>query len=162
MTIQMADGSTPALYPPGLLDLLVTGQIGGDYSRWAESALEHELDSPSLRILAGLGPQITWSEAEPYFRRTLAELGITLPKVDESLRRLYLREVARQISAGETSPAEGLERIHRWVVGPLGHPPDLSHWCLLWEGLDPEGYGELSEGARDAMAVAAAKAVEPP
>jgi hypothetical protein len=156
------DRVMPANYPPGLLDLLVTGQTGGDYSRWGESALEHGLDSPSLRILAGLGPQITWSEAEPYFRRTLAELGIRLPEVDESLRRLYLREVARQMSAGEISPAEGLERIHRFVLVPLGHPPDLSHWCFLWEGLDPEGYGELSEGARDAMAVAAAKAVEPP
>jgi hypothetical protein len=162
MTIQMADRSTPALYPPGLLDLLVTGQTGGDYSRWGEAALEHGLDSPALRILAGLGPQTIWSEAEPYFRRTLAELGITLPTVDESLRRLYLREVAGQIAVGEIPPAKGLERIHRWVVGPLGHPPDLSHWCYLWEGLDPEGFGELSEGARDALALAAAKAVEPP
>ena len=162
MTILMSDRSMSAIHPPGLVDLLVTGQTGGDYSRWAEDALEQGLDSPSLRILAGLGSRTTYFEAEPYFRRSMAELGIALPTVDESLRRLYLREVARQISAGEISPAEGLERIHRWVLVPLGHPPDLSHWCFLWEGLDPEWYGELSERARDAMAVAAAKAVEPP
>lgn len=92
----------------------------------------------------------------------MAELGIALPKVDESLRRLYLREVARQISAGEIAPAQGLEWIHKWVLGPLGHPSDLSHWCLLWEGLHPEDYAQLSESERDAMAVAAAKAVDPP
>lgn len=148
-------------YPSGLLGLLVAGTpTGAEYFRWGECALEHGLDSPSLRILAGLGPQTTWSEAEPYFRRAIAELGIVLPKVDERLRRLYLREVAGQMSAGEISPADGLERIHRWVLGPLGHPADLSEWCFLWEGLDPVGYAALSDSERDAQAVAAAKALD--
>ena len=150
-------------YPPGLLGLLVAGEDApsADFSCWGERALEHGYDSPSLRILAGLGPQTTWFEAQPYFRRAIDELGIVLPKVDENLRRLYLREVAGQMCSAEISPAEGLERIHRWVLGPLNHPPDLSHWCFLWEGNSPDGYGPISDSARDVLAVAYAKALDP-
>jgi hypothetical protein len=153
----------PMSYPAGLLGLLVAGAnaTGADYFRWGERALECGYDSPSLRILAGLGSETTWSEAEPYFRRAIAELGIVLPTVDERLRRLYLRDAAGQMCSREISPAEGLERIHKWVLGPLNHPPDLSHWCFLWEGLDPASYAQLSETERDALAVAAAKALAP-
>jgi len=118
-------------YPAGLLGLLVRDMTGADLSRWGERALEHGHDSPSLRILAGLGIQTTWFEADPYFRRAIAELGIALPRGEEKLRRLYLQEVGGQMCSGEISPAEGLERIHKSVVVPLSHPPDLSHWCLL-------------------------------
>jgi hypothetical protein len=43
----------------------------------------------------------------------------------------------------------------------LNHPSDLSHWCFPWEGLDPESYAQLSETERDALALAAAKALAP-
>jgi hypothetical protein len=69
--------------------------------------------------------------------------GLFLPERTE-LRRAYVGTVSRALLAGRLEAEPALERIHRSVVSPLGHPPDLSPWCYAWEGLDDGDYRTLS------------------
>lgn len=50
-----------------------------DYIEWAVERLSEEIDSPSLRILAGLNPRFERDEVEPYFLQTCKELDIQPP-----------------------------------------------------------------------------------
>src|SRR5688572_29891967 len=103
---------------------------------WATAALCAGLDSPALVILAGLPRASILSDAEPWFEKTLDQLGIKLPSADD-IRRAYVGVVSRAILAGTSETADALELIHRHVVSPLGHPSDLQPWCFVWEGLAP-------------------------
>jgi hypothetical protein len=62
-----------------------------DLIEWATEALVRGQDSPSLRLLAGLG-RVEHDEAESLFRASIAELGIEVP----DLRELHLRTMRRR------------------------------------------------------------------
>lgn len=110
--------------------------VGASLATWAEGALEEGFDTPSLRTLAALGAGARLPEALPSFRRVLRELGVKAPE-EEELRRLYLRELAGGIASGGLDPIRGLEAAHRFVIAPLGHPPDLRGWCKSWSRNHP-------------------------
>ncbi len=134
-------------YPRELIETLtrrVAGTVSADdYINWASSALEQGLDTPNLRILAGL-PSSTWrSDAEPYFDRALNELQIYVGDKEEILRE-YAKLIARKIINGELTAETGAERIEHEVLRPLGHPKDLQPWCFLSGGLDPTTFDTLT------------------
>lgn len=134
-------------YPPELLETLtrrVDGTVSGDdYINWASSALEQGLDSPNLRILAGLSSSTWRSDAEPYFDRALDELQIRVGDKGDVLRE-YAKHIAMKIINGELTAEAGAERIECEVVRPLGHPKDLQSWCYLSGGLDPDTFATLT------------------
>jgi hypothetical protein len=129
-----------------LLELLVRrldGVVpGAELVDWATSALEEGVESDSLVILAGLPRNSSMHEAVPLLDRGLDELGLQLP-AGEALRRAYVGVVSRSILDGSMPAHDALDRIHRRVVTPLGHPPDLAAWCFVWEGLHPDDYRTL-------------------
>ncbi len=84
--------------------------VTGDYVDWANQGLLCGLDTPHLRILAGLSPPYAWWEVEHYFARTLEDLGWTLPQPEE-IRQNRLREIARKIVDGVVSPVEGCREL---------------------------------------------------
>jgi hypothetical protein len=101
---------------------------------WAVEELGAGYDSPSLRILAGLLPlEADARTVVAYARRAARELGMTIPE-GEALRRAYIPAACRALLRGELDAGTMVERIHAWVVSPLGHPADLMRWCCLWEG----------------------------
>ena len=124
---------------------------------WATAALCAGLDSPALVILAGLPRASALSEAEPWFVKTLDELGIKLPTAEE-IRRAYVGVVSRAILAGTSEPGTALDLIHRHAVSPLGHPSDLNPWCFVWERLAPSDFHSLDATgvAQEARALATA------
>jgi hypothetical protein len=61
-----------------------------DLVEWAVSELVDGLDTPHLRILAGLTKPLYWSEVEEIFARALEELGLSEPSSVESLWRYAL------------------------------------------------------------------------
>jgi hypothetical protein len=125
--------------PRGTTGLLLLRDSGEPFGRravqWAVDALSDGHDVPSIRILAGLdleGSVESW-DAAPLIEAALRELD--LPQVDRnSLAREYVREVATAIVSREMAPQEGANLIHRLVITPLNHPPELQAWCYLWEG----------------------------
>ena len=105
---------------------------------WAVAALVAGHDSATLRVLAGLLPgEADGSAIAAYARRAARELEVEMPE-GEALCRAYISVACRALLHGELAPEVALDRIHRWVVSPLGHPRDLMRWCYLWEGNGPD------------------------
>jgi hypothetical protein len=131
-----------------LLDLLVRRLDGAMTAAqlvdWATQALEVGAESESLIQLAALPRDASIYDAAPLLDRCLTELDIEVPNA-ETLRRAYVGMISRAILAGTVMIGDALERIHQRAVGPLGHPPDLTRWCLLWEGLQPDDYRSLDD-----------------
>jgi len=128
-----------------LLAKKVNGSVcGQDYVDWAVQALAEGFNSPSLLILSSLDIDKNFSkwEAEKFFIKVITELSWIIPS-DEVILRTHLVTLATQIEKGDIDPEVGIERIHREVVSPLGHPEDLRAWCFLWEGNSPTGNGVI-------------------
>lgn len=118
------------------------------YVDWAVEALVDGLDTPNLRILAGLQKPLIWGEVDHYFELALSELCIPIPGDEETVRS-YLRDIAGDIVAGAIPPSEGCREVYRISVD-LDYPDDLRPWLHLDDGLDPETYDDLMGPTLDA------------
>ena len=129
-----------------LIDVLVQRLAGtvtaASIVDWATDALVAGEDTPSLVVLAGLDRHGSVFDVTPRLDTALTELGVR-PFAPADLRRAYVGMVSRAVMAGRVTSREALDRIHQHAVTPLGHPPDLSAWCFVWEGLAPTDYREL-------------------
>jgi hypothetical protein len=133
------------------LTILLARRWAGDSSReeyikWAQDVLEQNLDSQSIRILAGLNLPTDQSEVEQYFLRSLRDLAIQEPSQDE-MPIHYFHYMCRAILAEKVTPDHGIDLIHKRVVTPLGHPDKLMPWCFLWEWNHPRTLAEIKGGA---------------
>lgn len=142
--------TSPAFHK--LLELLVVRSSGRaimeDYVEWALSELESGLDTPNLRILAGLAQPLYSVDVERYFKRTLADLKIELPSDDLFLRQ-YVCQLARDIVSGAMSPTEGCRKIvGLWFH--LDHTPELRNWDVLEDDLYVYG-GKGGDGMNSAI-----------
>lgn len=117
--------------------------LTGDYVDWANKALQSRLDTPHLRILAGLSPPYAWWEVEHYFARTLEDLGRTLPQPEE-IRQNRFREIARKIVDGVVSPVEGCRELCG-VLRELDYAEVSGDWFWLEDGQDPRTGARLPQ-----------------
>ena len=76
----------------------------------AATALEKGVDSPSLRILAGLS-SATASELAPLVARVADELKLDLPSSKRDIMLLAARGIAERIISGEVPPYDGARQI---------------------------------------------------
>lgn len=120
--------------------------IGEECIKWAQDALDQNLDSQSVQILAGLSLPADQCEVEQYFQRSLRDLSIQEPTPDE-MPIHYFHYMCRAILAEKLTPDHGIDLIHKRVVTPLGHPDRLMPWCFLWEWNDPTTLAEIKGGA---------------
>ncbi|HSR42349.1 MAG TPA: hypothetical protein VLL48_09260 [Longimicrobiales bacterium] len=116
-----------------------------DAVEWAVYALEREVDAPSLRILAGLGPSADRGEIERYLDAAIREVGWEPPS-PARLVAVHAAAIAAAVLSGELEPEEGPRRIETEILAPLGHPASLREWCYLDDGFLLEPYRRL-EGA---------------
>lgn len=131
---------------------------GAQAARWAEDALTRGVDTPEIRVLAGVDPGCRQDELEFDLRRAAIETGISLTGHDVTkLRRDLLRDLLAEVVAKGAPIAAILDRIHREVMIPLDHPSDLRAWCLLWEGNHPERMTVIQDRERDELARELAK-----
>lgn len=120
-----------------------------EFTEWAVKALEYNLDSPSLRILAGLNLPADREDIPQYFEATLHELSIPQLSQDGMIMD-YFHYICKAIVNGAISPDQGIHLIHLKVIDPLSHPDGLMAWCYMWEGNSPDGsFAELNGVARD-------------
>jgi hypothetical protein len=86
-----------------------------DYLAWAVEQLGQDVDTPSLRILAGLSPRFDREEVERYFLLTAHELGLSVIEANapplEIARRIRQSHDRGAIDAGET--VEMMAEVHR-------------------------------------------------
>jgi hypothetical protein len=100
----------------------------------ATNALVAGVDSPSLRVLAGLRAS-DYADARDLFTAAVDELGLARPTPDEA-RWYFVRRWARAMVDGAISPYEASRMI--WWRGweELGHPDSLTVFVGLaseWE-----------------------------
>jgi hypothetical protein len=119
----------------------------GDYVDWALSELLAGVDTPNLRILAGLSKPPYWPEVDFYFQKTLADLGWSLPEPEAYLRE-YVLDLARAILAGEVPPAVACHEMYE-IWRARNYPASLQCWNLLGEGLDPNTLEEFDDARWD-------------
>lgn len=89
-------------------------------------ALLEGVDTPSLRLLAGLG-QREGSEAPELFVRVVEELGLApdLPSERDQALWAMARWWAELIVKGKLDPLKGADLIYWRVAVELGHPEQL-------------------------------------
>src|SRR4051794_22567420 len=88
------------------------------FVRWAAHALETGLDSDSVRMLAGFPQDENYFEVKAMFNRALGELSLSVPD-ERSVRKEYLKRVARRIVGGDLLPSNGVREIEERVLAPL-------------------------------------------
>lgn len=124
--------------------------ISRDFSDWAVSCLEQDLDTKSIRILSSMFEIDSISEIDDYFHRALNELGWNFPKREECLER-YAKLIARQILDADITPTFGCGEIQN-IYYALEYPDYLSNWnVLFW------CYEEFSEEEINSQVIQAAE-----
>jgi hypothetical protein len=119
--------------PSPLLDLLVAFFLeeGGsaELSDAAVRALEAGLDSPSLRIVAGLSGWTSPWELESLLGRVLRELELPMP-ARTALVRAAARPAARAFLQGQLAPEAFVEKLY--ALSKKDRHRDEHHpWCQL-------------------------------
>jgi hypothetical protein len=99
-----------------------------DITAWAADALAEGVDTPSLRILAGLRLLDSPFELEHYLALTLEELGIDADR--EALVRQRAADLAREIQSGHVLASEGACKIAQ-LAARFGYPDELDAWRQL-------------------------------
>lgn len=118
----------------------------------ATQALVREVDSPSLRELAGLRRNEV-REAADLFLSSLTELGLALPTRDEALWRLVRMTAARVVS-GEVPPYQGA----LWIWTRAAHEVEEEGDLRIFIGLASERQDHPDAGNEiDAQIVDAAR-----
>jgi hypothetical protein len=113
-----------------LADREMGRSAGEEVVAWAEGALAAGLDSPSLRILAGLTIPQNEFEVDRYLNAVATEVGLALPKGTDllSVRALH---IAEDILSGTVTARFGAQRLYE-IARATGSVSDLS----VWSGLD--------------------------
>jgi hypothetical protein len=111
----------------------------------AGDALNQGLDTPNLRILAGLkcNKPLFRDEVEEYLYKSIKDLGYSVPGENECLWN-YVKFICQQIINNEITPFEGLRIIYS-VSLHEGHPKYLRDWLYLSDELSLDDYRTLSE-----------------
>ncbi|WP_435233155.1 hypothetical protein [Micromonospora aurantiaca (nom. illeg.)] len=114
------------------------------------------VDSPSLRILAGVSPSADSQELIQWLEPTLDELGLTyFPEGGQEGEDAAVRVMATRLLAGALSPRE----LARWAHSVIGHDgaPLAEELVLLDDDYDTLEYGEETEADIDARVLAEAR-----
>jgi hypothetical protein len=90
--------------------------------------LEEGLDSPSLRILAGLNKNENPFQVEDYFSRALQELDIKLPDRRQAAIEIGIA-IADRVIAGKTDLIIGIEEIIAKAIRTYDFFSESSKYC---------------------------------
>ena len=94
----------------------------------ALQALEQGLDTPSLRILAGLPDNENEFVIDMYFKDTLRELSIELPDRRQAAIEVGLA-IADEIFEGKRNVFEGIKDIKEQAVDAYPFYEETKHYC---------------------------------
>ena len=127
-----------------LLDRWMGYALPEDYVAWAVELLVAGRDTPSLRVLAGLNPNLERDDIEVYFLRSCKELKLR-PLESSDSPRDAVPLVKRLYRSGTLSPEETLQLLSR-----LFELSDYSDPLLgLWFAVDDEFFPEVMESLEE-------------
>jgi hypothetical protein len=111
-----------------------------DYVSWAVDELCRDVDSASLRVLAGLSVRLDRDEIESYFRLSCRELGLT--EVDEATPPLEIASmIQRAYAQRRINSDEAVEMMAQLYESFEYQEELLEPWHSMREELaDGEGY----------------------
>ena len=130
---------------------------GGDVVSWSVDALAADLDTPSLRMLAGLSNKPNEFEVDGYLRDFGTEVARELPD-RASLLDFYPRFIAERMVQGRLPPFDGAKTLYRFYLAS-GSFAAVSTWTALDDDaeLATTGvYGTVPEVEQKILAAAAA------
>ncbi|MGK7905612.1 MAG: hypothetical protein AB4040_00070 [Synechococcus sp.] len=123
-----------------LLHRSMGSAIPQHYILWAVECLGEGLDTPSLRILAGLNVQLESTEVEPYFQKTCQELNIELqPQTAEPRDTAWL--VKKAYDLREITAEVALQMMVQLYQQSQYSDPLLAIWYDMAEELELKGSG---------------------
>ncbi|MEO6831947.1 MAG: hypothetical protein ABI378_06395 [Chitinophagaceae bacterium] len=94
----------------------------------AFQALEQGLDTPSLRILAGLSEDENEYVIRQYFNDTLKEMSIELPEIRQAAIEAAIT-IAGEIFKGNQKIFEGVQDIIRKALDAFPFREESKHFC---------------------------------
>ena len=113
-----------------LLNHLTGAARPKDYIEWAVERLSEGVDSPSLRILAGLNMRFERHEVEPYFKKTCKELKIeTPPEADDPERAAGF--VKKAYADKQISAREAINMMSRFYKNLGFYDSHFEHWYFI-------------------------------
>jgi hypothetical protein len=105
----------------------------------ALQALEEGLDTPSLRVLAGLADNENGYVIEKYFKDTLKELSFELPDKRQAAIEVGLA-IAEEIFEGKQKVFEGFQNIKWKAIDTYPFYEETKNYCYDSIGLE-KAYG---------------------
>lgn len=111
-----------------------------DCVKWAEAALCEDFDSPSLRMLAGLGEPLNFFEVKEYTEAALKELGIEIPSGAEAVSA-YAKDIALDIINHPESIRLNLKKLFELCIAH-DLQDDIYDFYLLYCAWGDCDYGE--------------------
>jgi hypothetical protein len=121
-----------------ILNRSLGAAIPEDYIDWAVNQLQSGIDTPNLRILAGLSVKFDNEEIESYFTKVCKELDIDAPlKTDNYYGTARL--IKRAYDNKEISAKDAIKRMFDLYVESEYDDPLLSIWYSIDEELSHKG-----------------------
>lgn len=99
------------------------------YVSWAITRLSEGLDSPNLRMLAGLEPLLNHFEVKHHFIKALKELRIERKSEKEEIES-YVTEVAQAVVNGRIQPKVAVATMNSICIAS-DYPSELMGWYAL-------------------------------
>ncbi|MDU8946770.1 hypothetical protein [Ovoidimarina sediminis] len=123
--------------------------MGEDYVEWAVQLLLRGEDSPSLRVLAGLNPNLERYEVEPNFLETCDELNIR-PLPPDCNPRSVVPLIRRLHRSNLMSAKEALDKMSELYEASEFSDPLLGLWFMVRDDYAPELGEEIDRWVEDA------------
>jgi hypothetical protein len=105
------------------------------------AGLEQGLDTPSLRILAGLNRYDSPFEVEHYFKLAITELNIQLPDKRQAALE-YAVAIVEDILEGKKDVIAGTREIHSYAIASYDFFSENKRYCYDSIGFE-QAYGLL-------------------
>jgi hypothetical protein len=147
----------------GARALSITAADATAIAAWGAVLLEQGLDTPALRVCAGLDDGTSPSEGDGWLVRALTELGEEMPPAPEALSA-YAEELAADLLSGRGQVRDIVLMLQRVAVA-LRFPSRLMPWVHLADaiidaeqGRAPYHHRDLTPGTLATVAVATARA----
>ena len=112
-----------------------------DYIDWAVDQLASGVDTPNIRILAGLSAKLDTEEIESYFRKVCLELGIDAPLKTAHFNGT-VRLIRRAYDCREISASDAIDRMYDLYIESDFGDSLLSIWDNIIEELALKGSGD--------------------
>jgi hypothetical protein len=142
----------PGKFRQGIISYVLDKAASDQLPAIAVRGLEEGLDTPSLRILAGMKASDYPSEIQHYFQRSIEELNIVLPDKRQAALE-YALSIVQETLEGSKDVISGMKEIRYDAIDSYDFFSESKHYCYDSIGFEKayglfDTYEELSTADR--------------